>query len=478
MLTRPGCTVTAMSVIPISNNLRNEIRHTSDVDIVIPVYNEAEQLVTSISTLRSYLDRSFPFVATITIVDNASTDDTWRLATELADSVPLVDAIHLDQKGRGRALRAAWSQSTATVVSYMDVDLATDLDALLPLVAPLLSGHSDLAIGSRLAAGAHVVRGTRREFISRGYNLLLRSALRSTCSDAQCGFKALRRDAAVELLPLVEDNEWFFDTEVLVTAQRIGLRIHEVPVDWVDDLDSRVDVARTAWMDVRGVCRMLGPASRQRAILRSARPATEQPSGPSPQAPATQDAVTLVPASGLSSDDRSPGGSRRVGRRSGVTADEVFAHQLLRFAGVGAVSTVAYLALFAAMEPGLGGYTANAVAIVLCSLGNTAAHRGMAGCARHGLDRPHRVLTAAALLGISLVFTTGALAVTRAVGLTTLLPELVAVTAANVAAAIIRFGILRTWVFRPDFGTHLAPVALTTDVDNDLHAQETTRTPS
>ena len=235
-----------MTVLPFTRAQHNGTPTTVDVDIVIPVYNEEGQLAASITALRTFLDTSFPFDATVTIADNASTDGTWRIASELAATLDGVAAIHLDQKGRGRALRAAWSPVRASVVAYMDVDLATGLDALLPLVAPLLSGHSDVAIGTRLGPGAHVVRGTRREFISRAYNLLLRSALRSSCTDAQCGFKAMRRHAAAELLPLVEDDEWFFDTEVLVTAQRIGLRIHEVPVDWVDDTDSRVEVLHTA----------------------------------------------------------------------------------------------------------------------------------------------------------------------------------------------------------------------------------------
>src|SRR6185369_1398402 len=155
-------------------------------------------------------------------------------------------AIHLEQKGRGRALKAAWSASESPVVAYMDADLSTDLDALLPLVAPLLSGHSDIAIGSRLAPGARVVRGPRREAISRSYNLILKAALRSGFSDAQCGFKAVRADTARQLLPLVEDDSWFFDTELLVLAEQNGLRIHEVPVDWVDDPTSTVDIVRTA----------------------------------------------------------------------------------------------------------------------------------------------------------------------------------------------------------------------------------------
>jgi hypothetical protein len=143
----------------------------------------------------------------------------------------------------------------------MDVDLSTDLRALLPLVAPLVSGHSDLAIGTRLAHGARVVRGPKRELISRGYNHLLHATLRARFSDAQCGFKAVRRDALQGLLEDVRDDAWFFDTELLVLAQRRGLRIHEVPVDWIDDPDSRVDIVRTAFDDLRGIARLLAASS-------------------------------------------------------------------------------------------------------------------------------------------------------------------------------------------------------------------------
>ena len=420
------------------------------MEIVVPVYNEAQQLAASITALRTYLDTSFPLLATVTIADNASTDDTWRIASALAADLPGVDALHLDQKGRGRALRAVWSTSTASVVAYMDVDLATGLDALLPLVAPLLSGHSDLAIGTRLAPGAHVVRGARREFISRGYNLILRSTLRTTCTDAQCGFKAMRREAAVELLPLVEDQEWFFDTEVLVTAQRLGLRIHEVPVDWVDDIDSRVEVVSTALQDLRGVWRLLGPASRERAVLRPARPAAV---AVAPTSKRSASGLALVPPDPADLADRAGRVGAAVPPTDHSATSAVFADELLRFAGVGAVSTLAYAALFAALEPGIGSYGANAVAIVLCSVGNTAAHGGMAGTARHGLDRPRRLAVAAGLLGISLAATTVALAAVRSLGLDALVPELGAVTAANAVAAVVRFAVLRTWVFRPEFGT-------------------------
>jgi hypothetical protein len=226
------------------------------VEIVVPVYNEERDLAPSVRRLRAYLDDGFPFRAVITIADNASTDGTWAIAESLATADGAVRAVHLDQKGRGRALKRVWLASRAEVVAYMDVDLSTGLEALLPLVAPLLSHHSDVAIGSRLATGARVVRGTRREFISRTYNHILHAALRNQVTDAQCGFKAMRADVARRLLPLVEDSEWFFDTELLTLAERNGLRIHEVPVDWVDDPDSRVDVVATSIADLKGIWRL------------------------------------------------------------------------------------------------------------------------------------------------------------------------------------------------------------------------------
>ena len=418
----------------------DQLQPVPQLEIVIPVHNEAQQLASSVTALRTFLDARFPLTTVVTVVDNASTDDTWTIASGLSSSLPGVQAIHLGRKGRGRALRAAWTASRSPVVAYMDVDLATGLEALLPLVAPLLTGHSDVAIGTRLAPGAHVVRGARREIISRTYNLLLKTALSNSCSDAQCGFKAIRRDAVDLVLPLVEDDAWFFDTELLITAQRLGLRVHEVPVDWVDDLDSRVAVANTAWLDLCGVARMMTPTSRRRAARARAGRTPDTGMTPDPEAPATDWEV--------GSADTAPD----VGSDGAVFADE-----LLRFAGVGVVSTLAYVLLFALLEPWIGAYAANAVAIVGCSLGNTAAHRGMAGTVRHGLDRLHRVAVGASLLGVSLAFTTAALLLTRSLGLDALAPELVAVTVANILAAVFRFTILRTWVFRPRFGALTGP---------------------
>jgi putative flippase GtrA len=228
-----------------------------DLEVVVPVHNEEQALALSIHRLHRYLSSSMPFSWRIVIADNASTDATPEIGQSLAVALRDVSLLRLEQKGRGRALRAAWSRSTARVVAYMDVDLSTDLRALLPLVSSLLSGHSEVAIGTRLAPGSRVTRGLKREFISRSYNRLLRLSLRARFSDAQCGFKAVRSDVLPELLAAVEDQGWFFDTELLIAAQRRGMRIHEVAVDWIDDPDSRVDLLATALGDLQGVGRLI-----------------------------------------------------------------------------------------------------------------------------------------------------------------------------------------------------------------------------
>ena len=244
------------------------------IDIVIPVHNEQLELARSVRELHSYLQRDFTFPFQITIADNASTDATLECALELAEELPEVDVLHLELKGRGLALRAAWSASRADVVAYMDVDLSTDLSALADLLMPLLEGRADIAIGSRLTPGAEVTRGLKRELISRCYNILLRTTLGVGFSDAQCGFKAGRREVIVPLLELVEDDGWFFDTELLYRAHRSRYALHEVPVHWVDDPDSRVDIFATALADLRGIARL--------------RRARSEPSEPGSRAPAAR----------------------------------------------------------------------------------------------------------------------------------------------------------------------------------------------
>jgi glycosyltransferase involved in cell wall biosynthesis len=233
-----------------------EQEHNTTVDIVIPVYNEERDLEESIYALRDFLRTSFPYHWQIVIADNASVDRTLEIAERLSSQFPEVTYLHLDQKGRGRALRRAWLESDADIASYMDVDLSTDLESFTPLIDGLAQRGYHVAIGSRLTQGASVERQLKREIISRCYNLLIKVLFRSRFTDAQCGFKALTRQAVTDLVPMVKDQGWFFDSELLLRAEQKGYQIFEVPVAWVDDPDSRVNVIETAWGDLKGLLRV------------------------------------------------------------------------------------------------------------------------------------------------------------------------------------------------------------------------------
>lgn len=231
--------------------------HDITVDVVVPVLNEEAQLAASVEALRSFLIDHCPYRWRIVVADNASTDRTPAICRDLRDRYGGdVDFIRLEQKGRGRALRMAWTGSAADVVCYMDVDLSTNLRALPPLLAALIHSDYDLATGSRLMHGATVTRQWRREIISRSYNLLIRLMFWHRFRDAQCGFKGATRRAVDELVPQVKDQAWFFDTELLLKGERQGYRIFELPVEWIEDLETRVKIIRTAWEDIKGLVRV------------------------------------------------------------------------------------------------------------------------------------------------------------------------------------------------------------------------------
>ncbi|HEY5183135.1 MAG TPA: bifunctional glycosyltransferase family 2/GtrA family protein [Dermatophilaceae bacterium] len=430
------------------------------LDLVIPVYNEEAGLERSVRTVRAYLNHCFPYPARLTIADNASTDGTLALARALAQELPGVRVVHLPAKGRGRALREVWLGSDAQVLAYLDVDLSTGLSALLPLIAPLVSGHSHLAIGTRLGRSSRVVRGPKREAISRCYNLLLRGMLAARFSDAQCGFKAIRADAARELLPLVEDTGWFFDTELLVLAERAGLRIHEVPVDWVDDPDSRVDIVPTALADLRGVTRLGRDLMKGRLPLREI--GEHLPLvGDRPRLSSDASEASVVPG------DPSP------------AARAALLHQVVRFAVVGVASTVAYALLFLLLRGPLGAQGANFAALLLTAIANTAANRrltfgvrGADGAIRH---QGQGLVVFALAWGL----TSGTLGVLHlAVPGAPRGVELAVLVVANLAATLLRFVLLRRWVFRqrnsPAGATRHLPVSTThqthTSTTHETHA--------
>jgi glycosyltransferase involved in cell wall biosynthesis len=226
------------------------------VNVTIPVFNEELRLPHSLPKLHRFLTEHCRFQFELVIADNASTDRTWQIAHSFSQRYEGVRVVHLEEKGRGRALKNVWTESVADLLSYMDVDLSTDLSAFPPLVEALISGGFDVATGSRLLKPSLTTRRLKRELISRSYNRLIKLLFRTRFSDGQCGFKAITRQAAKELLPLVEDTGWFFDTELLVLAEKLGYRIFDLPVRWVDDSDSRVKILRTAWEDAKGLMRV------------------------------------------------------------------------------------------------------------------------------------------------------------------------------------------------------------------------------
>lgn len=379
------------------------------IDVVVPVHNEERALRRTIEQLTAHL-ATLPWRWHITIADNASTDGTRDVARALAALDPAVSLTTLNLKGRGRALKHAWLGSDADVLVYMDVDLSTDLNALLPLVAPLISGHSDIAIGSRLGTSSTVTRAPVRELVSRSYNALLRTTLHTDFSDAQCGFKAIRRDVAAVLLPLVRDDDWFFDTELLVLAERSGLRIHEVDVDWTDDLDSRVDVLRTATEDLRGIGRLSWSFVNGR-----------------------EDVSQIRQLLGRSGKDG----------RAGA--------QLVVFAAIGIVSTIAYSVIYLFLRHLFPDQASNALALVATAIGNTAANRRITFGVRGPGAWRHQVQGLVAL-GVGLALTSSTLWIVGAVagGRPHVALEVAAVTLANLCSTATRFILMRTWIFRSD----------------------------
>lgn len=381
------------------------------LDVVVPVFNEQATLDTSIRRLHAYLTGALRYSWRITIADNASTDATPVLADALAAELGCVVAVHLPLKGRGLALKEVWGTSHADVLVYLDEDLSTDLAALPPLVAPLLSGHSDLAIGTRLGRSSRVSRGGKREFISRSYNLLLRRTMSVCFSDAQCGFKAIRRDVAQRLLPLVEDDGWFFDTELLILAERAGMRIHEIPVDWVDDPHSSVDIVRTAADDLKGMLRVGTNLARGRIPLE----AVYAELGRRPFAP-----------------PEPPG----------------FFGQVLRFGVVGVLSTVAYALLYLVLQSVLSAQLANLTALLVTAVANTWANRRFT----FGLNGPGMVkhqYKGLVVFAIAWALTSGSLALLHVgVPQASSQLQLLVLTVANLVATLLRFLLLRLWVFR------------------------------
>jgi putative flippase GtrA len=387
------------------------------VEIVVPVHNEERALPGCIRTLHAWLRDELPYAWQITIADNASVDRTLAVARDLAGELPQVTVVHLDRKGRGLALREVWGASDADVVAYMDVDLSTGLDGLLPLLAPLVSGHSDLAVGTRLAPGARTVRGPRRELISRCYNALIRLTHGARFSDAQCGFKAARSAALRPLLAKTGDDAWFFDTELLLLAEYNGLRIHEVPVDWVEDVDTRVDVMRTAADDLRGLWRL-------RRLKLAGQARVPVPVRPAPAAQHPE--AVLAPASG----------------RDRLT------WEIGCFVAVGTASTLGQAVLYWLLRMWWPPAVATFVSLALLTVLNTEASRRLTF--RGSATTPGRAhIGAGVLFMVAYLVTSGAVLAFRHIKPeASVTAETVVLVAASLLVTTARFIVLRSVVFR------------------------------
>jgi glycosyltransferase involved in cell wall biosynthesis len=362
------------------------------VDVVVPVHNGADALNACVARLRDHLADSLPLRWRITIVDSASTDETWKTAQELAEQLSGVTAVRVEAEGRGRAVRAAWEASDAFILAYVDVELSTDLNAFLPLVAPLLSGHSDVAVGSRFSRGAQVARTPRRGLNSRRYSRLLSLTLGTEVRDTQCSFKAVRADVARVLLPAVHANNWFFDTEFLVLAERLGLRIAELPVDWTGHPNTDASETPTQRHDLRGIWRLGKTLWLHRVNVEL----------------------------GESVPQRGPAGNGNA---------------VFRFLRVALCCVALFLAGFLALQPALGAYGANGLSLTTVTLVCGFASRRYAHGRRAHLASRYRWLKAIAVYAGSLAGTT---AVLKILFLSSVKPSLtVQATVATLIAALV-----------------------------------------
>jgi glycosyltransferase involved in cell wall biosynthesis len=233
------------------------------VNVTIPVFNEEKRLAASLPKLHSFLREHFRFDMEVVIADNGSTDRTLEICRSMSREYSKVRIVHSEIKGRGRILREVWMDSDAQILSYMDADLSTELEAFPPMIESLARGCYEVAVGSRLLKQSLTTRCFTREFVSRCYNWLVRITLNTHFSDAQCGFKAITREAALRLLPLVKDDQWFFDTELLTLAEKLGYRILDFPVHWREEPGSHVRIFNTAKEDIKGLWRIRRNLRRQ-----------------------------------------------------------------------------------------------------------------------------------------------------------------------------------------------------------------------
>jgi glycosyltransferase AglD len=221
--------------------------NTVDVSVVFPAHNEASQLENAVAQVDAVL-KSYGYSYEIIVAEDGSTDGTDRLAEELSKKNPCVRHIHGEKRlGRGKALNATFKQANGEIFVYMDVDLATDLRHLKELVDSIKVEGYDFSTGSRMMKQSKVERSGTRQMTSKTYNFVVRFFLRSKIRDHQCGFKGFKKEPTLKLIDKVQARHWFWDTEILVRAQREGYRVKEIPVEWKSGAGTKVNLFKDSW---------------------------------------------------------------------------------------------------------------------------------------------------------------------------------------------------------------------------------------
>ncbi|MBD3359736.1 MAG: glycosyltransferase [Candidatus Buchananbacteria bacterium] len=215
--------------------------------LALPVYNEEKVLEKSVLKLYNYFKNNIKDDWQIVIVNNASIDKTKKVADSLAQKFLKVDSLNLEDKGRGNALKNVWQKYEADIYAYCDIDLATDIFAFKKLFNSIINGSANIAIGARYIKGSQTKRTLNRLIYSKVYIFLVRLFFPTKIKDFQCGFKAVDKKTVSEILPLVKDKEWFFDTELLLIAEKNDFKIKEIAVQWKENPETKVKFIRTIY---------------------------------------------------------------------------------------------------------------------------------------------------------------------------------------------------------------------------------------
>lgn len=231
------------------------------VEFCLPIYNEEKIIEKNVLKIVNFCkEKNLPFNWRVIIVNNGSKDNSLAISQKLSADNKQIGYTTILEPGRGQALKKYWLTSNADVVAYMDADLAVSLNNIIDLINPFVNNEADLVIGSRMMPGATIKRSFIRELISQSCNILYRLIIGNNISDTQCGFKAIKTEVFKKIAPYIEDNKWFFDTEIISFTHHLGYKIKEVPVNWeenrYDERKSKVNLLKDSFIHLKNLLRL------------------------------------------------------------------------------------------------------------------------------------------------------------------------------------------------------------------------------